>query len=168
MPPSQPEVGLPLSTLMVPARRRAHAWLGDTSGVSQWYDESLEGLTKAFNTGDFSLLENWIADDAVFDWSRSISDASGVHHGRETMRSVFYDFIETWDTVQWEITRVDELGPDTVLASTCVRTRVRDSENEIEANGAQLLEFRDGKIVRVTLFQGRDDALAAVDKRAER
>jgi ketosteroid isomerase-like protein len=130
--------------------------------MTAWYDEALEGLERMFNSGDFSLAADWIHDDAVFDWSRSISDNRGVHEGRETMRSAFDDFVGTWEHVHWEIVQVDELGPDRILVSTHVRARPRGSEAEIEARGAQLLVFRDGKIARSTLFQGREEALAEV------
>jgi ketosteroid isomerase-like protein len=128
--------------------------------MAAWYDDALAGLEAAFNAGDFSLAAAWIHDDAVFDWSRSISDNRGLHEGRESMRQAFDDFVGTWDQVRWEIARVDELGPDRILVSTHVRARPRGSEGEIEARGAQLLEFRDGKIARSTLFQSREDALA--------
>jgi ketosteroid isomerase-like protein len=135
--------------------------------MAAWYDEMLAGVNDAFNTGDFNALAGWVHDDAVFDWSRSISDNAGVHEGRESMRSAFEGFIETWDSVKWTIMRVDEPAPGTLVVSNRVTARVRGSDAEIEASGAQLLELRDGKIARVTLFQSRDDALAEL-ARADR
>jgi ketosteroid isomerase-like protein len=130
--------------------------------VANWYDDALQSLMEAFNSRDFSRIAAHLADDAQFDWSRSISDHSGVHRGPEAMRGAFEGFVATWDHVHWEITKVDELGPDRVLVSTRVRARPRGADAEIEANGAQLVEFRDGKVVKATLFQGRDDALEAL------
>lgn len=155
MPPSQPSVnGLP--------------WFLSYRTPIAWYDQTLEDLTRAFNEHDFSALAAWVHDDAVFDWSRSISDNRGVHRGRESMRAAFDDFVATWESVNWTITRVDELGPQTLVVSVRVATTVRGSDSPIEASGAHLLEFDDGLITRVSLFQSRDDAVSAAGETAER
>ena len=52
-----------------------------------------------------------------------------------------------------------------LLVTTRVIGRGRDSGIEVEASGAQVWEFRDRKVVRATMFQSRDEAVAELRAR---
>jgi ketosteroid isomerase-like protein len=127
-----------------------------------WYDEIIGEVTAAFNARDFSQSSSWAHEDVVFDWSRSIADNRGVHEGIEAAQNVFESFLEAWESVDWKVTQVEELNDDRLLLTTSIHARGRDSGIEVPARGAQIWQFRDGKIARVTMFQSREDALSAV------
>jgi ketosteroid isomerase-like protein len=145
---------------MVPLRRRPHAPLGDTPGVP-WYDELIAAATESFERRDVAPLRPWMHPDVVFDWSRSRNDLRGVYHGIDTWDENFASFFEPWEEFHWEVTSVEPIAEDRLLAMTHVVGRGRGSGIEIEARGAQVWEHRDEKLTRVTMYQGRDDAVEA-------
>jgi ketosteroid isomerase-like protein len=128
--------------------------------VGAWYDEPIAAVTAAFKGRDFDGLRRHLHPDVVFDFSRSIGPGMGVYEGFEGVREFFDGFIEAWDQVDWQVTEVEELALDRLLITTWMGLRGRGSGVEIDARGAQLLEFTEGKVVRITFFQRRDEAAA--------
>jgi hypothetical protein len=101
----------------------------------------------------------WLSEDAVFDWSRSISDNRGTHQGTQELKAMLKSFLEAWDVVEWKVTSAEELDGGRLLVTTRVSGRGRDSGAEVAAHGAQVWEFENRKLVRATMFQGRDEAV---------
>jgi ketosteroid isomerase-like protein len=152
---------------MVPAHdQTAHAAVAGWAILLRMgdHDELIREIVAAFNERDFDRAAAWTQDDAVFDWSRSISDNRGVHEGIGNIQALFESFLEAWQSVDWQVTAVEELGPDRLLVVTRVVARGRDSGIEIEGRGAQVWELLDGKLARATLFQSREDAKAFLDQ----
>ena len=58
-----------------------------------------------------------------------------------------------------------EVGPDTVLAVFRSRLVGRESGVTVEARRASVVAFSKGKVVRVTTFVSREEALEAVGLR---
>ena len=138
----------------MPAACRA----GDTAGVP-WYDEAVAELERAFRDREFPADSVWLSEASVFDMSRSLGDNRGVHEGVASIETVFHRFMEAWETVDWRVTEVEELGGRRLLVKTHVTTRGRASEIEIDAHGASLWEFDDDRrLTRWTLFQSYADA----------
>jgi hypothetical protein len=128
--------------------------------MAPWYDEAITEVEDAFRKREFPQDSEWLAEDAVFDLSRSLGDNRGVHEGVSSVDAVFRNFIEPWEEIDWKVTRVEELGGNRLLVTTRVRTRGRASDVEVEGRGASLWEYRDRRLVRWTLFQSRDEAAA--------
>src|SRR5918997_2319007 len=125
-----------------------------------WYDEAIAEAEDAFRAGEFPQDSRWLAADAVFDLSRSLSDNRGVHEGMGSVEAVFRNFVEPWEEIDWKVTGVEEVGDDRLLVTTHVRNRGRASDIEIEARGASVWEFgEDRRLVRWTLFQSREEAV---------
>lgn len=122
----------------------------------------IRDLTAAFARQDVSRIEEWAHPDVVFDWSRSMNDIRGVYRGVEGLQQAFDRFFEAWAEVTWEVTEMEELGGDRLLATTRFAGRGRESGIEIDARGAQVWEYRDQKLIRVTMYQDRDQAVAAL------
>ena len=99
----------------------------------------------AFRARELPEDSEFLAEDAVFDWSRSISDNRGVHEGRQSLKVLFESFLEAWAEVDWRVTGTEELDDDRLLVTTRVTGRGRDSGIEVDASGAQVWEFRDRK-----------------------
>jgi ketosteroid isomerase-like protein len=99
--------------------------------------------------------------DGVADWSRSRGPFRGVYRGRQEVLAFFAEVDEAWDEVEYFHTELIPIG-ERVVRVGGMRARGRGSGVEIEASGAQVFEFRDGMVWRVTLYQDRDEALAAV------
>jgi ketosteroid isomerase-like protein len=141
-----------------PHERRSPPWGRDTCAIAPWYDEPIAELEAAFREGEFPDDPRFLSEDAVFDWSRSISDNRGVHEGRQSLEAIFESFISAWDEVEWTVTSTEELDDGRLLVTTRVSGRGRDSGAEVEASGAQVWEFEDRRLTRATMFQSRDEA----------
>jgi ketosteroid isomerase-like protein len=115
----------------------------------------------AFEAKDLDAAFALAHEDAVFDWSNSISPYAGVVRGHDEMRRLMADFLDTWQEVSWSFDDVVEIDAERVIIATRVRMRVRDNL-ETEARGAQLWTVRDGKVAEAKLFQSLADAQAAV------
>ena len=126
------------------------------------HEAMIRAFAEGFNERDLSRARAWMHDDVIFDWSRSISDNRGVHQGLGAVDRLFQNFIEVWESVTWRVSDVEEVGPDRLLVGTRMDVRGPDSGIEVSGTGAQLWELRDGKIARVTLFQSREEAEAAL------
>ena len=126
------------------------------------HDALISAVSQGFSEHDLSRARTVMHDDVIFDWTRSMSDNRGIYRGYETIQRLFEDFIEAWARVNWQVVDVEEVGPDRLLVGTRMDVRGRDSGIEVSGTGAQVWDLRDGKIARVTLFQNRRDALAAL------
>jgi ketosteroid isomerase-like protein len=99
--------------------------------------------------------------DVVADWSRSRGPFSGVYRGREAVRDFFAGVVEVWTDLEYFH---DEFIPveNCMVRVGGMRARGHGSGVEISARGAQVFEFEDGLLARVTLYQSKREALAAV------
>lgn len=122
----------------------------------------IRALSESWSEQDLSGAREWLHEDVIFDWSRSMSDNRGVHQGYDRVQELFQDFLEAWDAVSWRVVDAEELGPDRLLVATRLDARGRDSGIDVSGSGAQVWDLRDGKIARVTLFQDRQTAEAAL------
>jgi ketosteroid isomerase-like protein len=119
-----------------------------------------EHLYGAIAAGDLDEAFRWAHPDIILDWSRSRGPYQGTYEGHQGAKdfvteaiTVFRDveyFTEEWIPVEERLVRVGGL-----------RGVGRSSGVEISGRGAQIFEFADGLVSRVTLYQTREEALAA-------
>ena len=77
----------------------------------------------------------------------------GVREWLTTLDEAF----ERWDV---ELNEIHERG-DVVIVIGAVKARGRGSGVELDVPTAWVVEFRDGKVLRVRIFRDRDEVLAA-------
>jgi ketosteroid isomerase-like protein len=116
----------------------------------------------AYNRRDMDTLLERIASDFVFDRSRSISPERGILT-LDQFRSWVEDTWATFEVFRFEAHEFIEAG-DHVVVPVTAHARGRDGI-EITANTATVYTFRDGELARLTMYQGRQDALEAVGLR---
>jgi ketosteroid isomerase-like protein len=116
----------------------------------------------AFNRHDTEAMLAIGSDDFVYDWTRSIAPNRGIYRGLDGI----VEFVED----QWSAFEEIRIEPSEFLARGChvvvpatVHGRGRGGV-AVSANSAQLFTFEDGRLVRITLYQGRDEALAAASE----
>ena len=103
--------------------------------------------------------------DPEVEWDMSrgaFGDLEGgrIEHGHEGLRSWFREQYEVWQ--EWEDTP-DELidAGEHVVSVVTSRSRGRTSGADVESHHAAVWTLRDGKVVRVTWFPTRAEALRA-------
>ena len=124
--------------------------------------EIVRRIMDRFADADLEGALEDIAPEATLDWSNSDAPDSGVYTGHEAWRM----FMRTRDEVL-SARRIDtpELitpSADTVVLVARIREQGRVSGVEVAATGAAVWTLRDGKVVRVKLYQSRAEALESV------
>ena len=108
---------------------------------------------------DYSVLD----PEIVYDVSRRTFDPR-VYHGHEGLREFVALIREQWSTMRLEPQDFVDAG-DRVVVSVHLIGVGKESGVETTANAAHVWTFRDGKIVRQTVFQTMDEALEAAGLR---
>jgi ketosteroid isomerase-like protein len=128
-------------------------------------DANLKLVRRAFAALNRRDVEAFLADtdpDVVTDWSRAKGPERGTFQGREEVAGFLRSW---WDAFDESEIVVDELidAGDQVVSAFHGRQRGRGSGAVVEGRGSVLVwTFKDGRVVAATLYQNRDEALAAV------
>jgi ketosteroid isomerase-like protein len=91
---------------------------------------------------------------------------SRTYTGPEGVREGWFDFLSAWDDFLVEgVEYIDTPQDDTYLVFTHLSGRGKESNVPIDADTANTVVMRNGKIVRFELFWDRDEALEAAGLR---
>jgi ketosteroid isomerase-like protein len=126
--------------------------------MSQENVEVVRAVIDARNAEDIDAALKDMAPGFELDFSRAIGPTRGVF-GLEQMRELWDEFAESWESHHWAAEEFVD-GGDQVVTPTTQYLRGREGI-EVEARTTWIWTFRDGKIIRVTYFQGRQEALEA-------
>jgi ketosteroid isomerase-like protein len=125
--------------------------------------EAVQRAYDALNRRDLDAFFETADPDVVQDWSRAVGPERGVYRGREEVTRFLQSW---WDAFDESVIVVDELidaGGGQVVAVFHGLQRGRVSGAEVQGPGSVLVwSLRDDAIVSATLYQDRDQALAAV------
>ena len=114
----------------------------------------------AFNRRDVDAMIELAGDDFEYDWSRSLGPNAGVYNGTDGFFEFISDQWETFEDMRLEVHEYIPRGNHVVITST-IHGRGRQGV-PVRATSAHLYTFADdGRLVRITLFQERAEALAA-------
>jgi ketosteroid isomerase-like protein len=94
------------------------------------------------------------------DWSRSDGPFSGTYTGHDGFRELFGGFLDVIDEYWMEPHEFIAAGPHVVVPNTS-HFRARHGA-EVIARGTLVFTVREGRIMSITLFQERAEALEAV------
>lgn len=122
--------------------------------------ELVRAAVDAINRGDWEEALVAASPDFTYDLSRTESPLRGVYRGIDEVRRVAADFWGQWGSVRYEAHELIELGEHVVMPYTS-HFRGRDGI-ELETVATWVWTVRDGALVRLELYQDRDEALAAV------
>jgi ketosteroid isomerase-like protein len=108
--------------------------------------------------GDFSRIDMW--DPEVEFIVAGVE--SRTYTGPDGVREGWFDFLAAWDDFRVEgVDFFEAAGDDTYVVLCHLSGRGKESDVPIEAETANLIVVRDGRIVRFELFWDRGDALEA-------
>jgi ketosteroid isomerase-like protein len=126
--------------------------------MSQENVEVVRRSLEAFNRGDFEAVFKDAAPDFEYDLSRAVGPWRGVY-GRDGALSMIREIVESWEWVRVEPHELIEVGEHVVVPWT-LRGEGRDGI-EVEARFTWVCTIRDGLIMRICLYQEREEALEA-------
>jgi ketosteroid isomerase-like protein len=127
--------------------------------MSQENVEIVEAAIDASNREDWDAAFKDTAPDCEVDVSRAIGPWRGTY-GIDQLRRVVEEFAGNWESVRVEPHEFIEAG-DLVVVPWTMHVKGRDGI-EAASRVALVWTIRDGAIERMTLYQGRQDALEAV------
>jgi ketosteroid isomerase-like protein len=133
--------------------------------MSQENVEIVRASIDAYNQGDWDAALKDVAPGCEFDLSRATGPRRGVH-SLDQMRRFLDEFggFEAFESVRVEADEYIDAGEHVVVPLT-LHARGRDGI-EVEARPTNVWTIRDGAIVRVCLYQERNDALEAAGLRS--
>jgi ketosteroid isomerase-like protein len=122
--------------------------------------ETVRTAIEAFNSGDVeAMLKIGYADRFEYDWSRSMGPNRGIYRGVDGFMEFIHDQWSTFESVTLEAHDFIPRGQHVVVPTT---THGRGRQGvSVTAKSAQLYTFDNGRLVRITLYPDRDQALAA-------
>jgi ketosteroid isomerase-like protein len=135
--------------------------------MSQKNIEVVQRVMRRFAGVDIGAALQDIDPEAVLDWSNSDAPDSGVYTGHAAWRAFAGARDEALAERRFDSAEFIALAADAVLLVGRIREQGRASGVEVEARGAAIFTLRDGKVIRLKLFQSSDDALKAVELREE-
>ena len=116
------------------------------------------GYTLIWREGRMEDALRGLDDD--FEWVVPNHPEGAVRHGADSVMEFFREWVEPWDDfdIEWEL---QEAGSDAALAIIDMRGRGRVSGVPAEMRFYQLWTFRDGRAVRMEMFNDLDEARRA-------
>src|SRR3954449_9539361 len=128
--------------------------------MSQQQIELVRAHLKAFRALDAPRTLSFLDPHVVLDISRTGGDEEAIY-GREGIREFIRRWIGTFEEYWYEAERLTDLGSGTVLAVASETARGQGSGALVDRSFAVLYTVIDGKIVRMTMFRTKQDALEA-------
>ncbi len=119
-----------------------------------------EQLYAAIESGDLEAALEFTHPDVDLDWTRSKGPYQGSYEGHAGAHEFVTEVITVFREVEYFAEEWIPVGERLVRVGG-VRVVGRGSGIEISGRGAQVFEFDDGLVRRVTLYQSKKEALAA-------
>jgi ketosteroid isomerase-like protein len=129
--------------------------------MSQENVEIVRRFEESWATRDLDAALACVHEDFEFDWSDSRGPFVGTYKGRDGLTHFWTDMLEAWEQFRPEAEQFFDLGAERLLTLDVVRARGKGSGIDMEARGAMLWTMQEGKIIRVKMFQTKDEALEA-------
>jgi ketosteroid isomerase-like protein len=133
--------------------------------MSQQNVESVREAVEAINHGDFEAALDRAHPDIEWQTLDAFPDA-GTYRGPEGVRAFFQTWLDTFRGFRLHLERCVPVDEHRVLGVLRVSGEGAGSGVEVESPAFfQLLEFRDGQLIRARMFQTESEALEAAGVR---
>ena len=131
--------------------------------------ENVEAFKRAVDASDRLDVEALLSElDPEVEWHSAIWMALGgertVYRGHEGIREFFRDISETLSELQSEYSETRDAG-DLIVAIGRIRTRGTVSGAETESPIGSVVEFKNGRAIRIRTFLDHKEALEAAGLR---
>ncbi len=128
--------------------------------MSQEHVEVLRVGYEAFNRRDLTALGPLLHPDFEVDLTHSMGLDQAQYAGEEGLREFFESFWDAFDSIAIEPEEYIGNG-DRIVAIIRARGRGYLSGVEVDARGPHLWSFRDGRVIRLALYEHLSEALEA-------
>jgi ketosteroid isomerase-like protein len=127
----------------------------------------LEERFECWNRGEFDLMLEPYAEDAVFDISAVFTDTAPVR-GQQNMRRCWHELRETWDGLRLDPVELFDVGEQRYVVDLRLSGKGRRSGAEVDQRFAMLYTVRseDGKVISARLFSNLAASIAAAESSA--
>jgi ketosteroid isomerase-like protein len=122
--------------------------------------EVVRELSAAWNAEDQERQAQVLDPDVVQHGTRGGIDEGRVIRGREAVLEYWEDIGDTWQSLSFELERLIE-GDDVAVAFWRETARSHHSDLAIGYDTASVFSVRDGRIVEMTGYLDREEALRA-------
>jgi ketosteroid isomerase-like protein len=124
--------------------------------------ENVETYWRALDAANRRDMDALVREfDPDVEWhSAVVGMGAEVYRGAEGVRELFRDGDENLANLVNEVSEVRDLG-DRILALGRLRARGQESGVETEVSFNQLVDFKNGKVIRLRTFLDRQEALEA-------
>jgi len=119
---------------------------------------------EAVNRRDFDALLPYAAPNVVYDTSPS---GFGVYVGVAAIREFIEGYWKAFEDLRFELEEFVDLGNGVTFAVNRHHARTIGSTAPIQAREAQVTEWNDGLVVRITVYINIDQARAAAERLAK-
>ena len=124
--------------------------------------ERLQELFDRFwSDGDWQAGRDLFARDVEWIGIDQIG-LDGDRRGAREVSKFFSEWLDAWEDYSNDV-EIHEVAPDLIVTHSKFRGRGRGSGIEFEAELGQIWEFRDGKVVRQTMFRTYAEARRAAE-----
>ena len=122
--------------------------------------EIAEHLYRSIAAGDLDQALKWAHPEIVLDWTRSRGPYMGLYEGAEGAKAFATEATSAFREIEY-VTEEWILVGEALVRVGGLRGVGRASGIEISGHGAQIFEFENRLVKRVTLFQTKEEALTA-------
>jgi hypothetical protein len=124
--------------------------------------ETVRRFLELVNDERVDLALSLVEPGAELDWSDSQAPDSGVYQGPDQWGGWIAGRSEEMADTRFEIAELVDVPPDRVLLVAAMHGRGRASGAEISGLGAAVCTVHEGRLTKLTLYQSREEALAAL------
>ena len=122
--------------------------------------EIIRASYEAFNRRDVEGLREWLHPEFEVELGSSMGFDRGNYRGEQGLQRFFASYWDAFEEISIEVEELIGKG-DAIVALIRARGRGAGSGAEVDARGPHLWIFRDGRVVRLALYEPLSEALAA-------
>ena len=134
--------------------------------MSQENVEVVRSLYSEWEKGRFWSVDLY-APDVEWRWSsaaKAVRGGAASYKGLEEIGAAMREWVREWGW--WSISAEEFVDAgDRVVVMTTLHARLKDGRGEVHEQGADVITLRDGKVVRMEVFDTPEEALEAVGLR---
>ncbi len=125
--------------------------------------EIVERGIEAFNDRGVEGIIPYIHPEFEATTPPNLASEPDTYRGHDGVRRWFDSFYEVMDQIRWDAHSFQQVG-DRVVVEFTLRARGKTTGLDFGQEAVMVWSFRDGKGIRIELFETLDEALAAAEE----